>query len=370
MKKLTDLKNRFIFLLTKNKCLDEKFSVDFLTLIRIGCLGGTLLGSGYFIILLTLFRSYLHTAILGLIIIVIFSLFIISYYQTKHFLTTVYVFCIFEAIMLTYLVFLFGTAPGYHVGIMFLIFVIFYKTDGNKSKRFDMIISIATIVYSFAVWCIVNYRRAILPVSFRETFLLSVGFNIWIGLSIITLAWFYHIKFAKDEEDLLQYNDRLKEMSKRDELTKLQNRRGISEYIQDITKSCSVLYFVMCDIDFFKKVNDNYGHDIGDKVLVRIAEIIQDSLDKRSMIGRWGGEEFLIIIPDMHQQRVLDLIENIRLKIASEVFYVTESKKFIVTMTFGISEYYSHLNSVDQSIKRADENLYRGKQSGRNCAIF
>ena len=154
------------------------------------------------------------------------------------------------------------------------------------------------------------------------------------------------------------------------DLTKLQNRRGITEDINKLVKSSTDLFFVMCDIDFFKKVNDNYGHDIGDKVLVRVAEVFQKSLDKDCLIGRWGGEEFLLVLPNKTQQQVIDKIEQLRMNIARETFVITEGKEFFVTMTFGIAEHYFKKHTVDESIKRADENLYLGKQRGRNCVMF
>ncbi len=352
----------------KHKGNETDISSDYLALVRIGCWGGFLLGLGNLIILLSVFHSVFFAAILGFIISILLVLFFITYIQKTHFFITIILFCIDEVIMQTLFTVLYGTNVGYHLGILFLTFVIFYKTDARKRKYLDFLTAAAFIIYSFIIWCIVIFKGHILPVSTQDNFVLSIGFMLWLGISVITLATFYHIKFTKNEEDLIRYNDQLKELTKCDELTGLQNRRGIYEYIEKI-KTNEPLFFVMCDVDYFKKVNDSYGHDIGDKVLTDISALISENLGKNDMIGRWGGEEFLLILPNKDEQQVLDFLEDIRMKISDEVFFVSDRTKFSVTMTFGMAQ-HSAGNSVDESIKTADDNLYIGKQRGRNCVIY
>lgn len=369
MGKLKDLKDKFLSLLYKTQSEDIRFSNDYLALIRIGCLGATLFSIGNVIFLYVIFNSPLLALALSLIIVGMLCLFVISYFQRKHFLVTVTAFCILAALMLTLLAFWFGAQIGYHLGILILIFVAFYQTNGRK-KSVEFVISLMFILYSYGVWYYVIFNGSRLPVSKQDNLILSIGYMLWIGLSVVTLAWFYHVKFAKNEDDLLKYNDQLKAMTKCDALTKLQNRRGITEEVDKLLKSSTDLFFIMCDIDFFKKVNDNYGHDIGDRVLVKVSEIIQSHLEKGSILGRWGGEEFLIVIPNRTQQQVIDRIETIRMQIARETFVITKDKEFFVTMTFGIAQHYFNKYTAEESIKRADENLYLGKQRGRNCVIF
>ena len=104
-----------------------------------------------------------------------------------------------------------------------MIFVLVYC----HNLYFEFLISVLFIVYSHFIWYYVTFHGSVLPISKQDYFLLSLGFMIWIGLSIITLAWFYHVKFTKNEEDLLKYNDKLKAMTKSDTLTKLLIRTWI-----------------------------------------------------------------------------------------------------------------------------------------------
>ena len=367
---VNNFKHKIHSFLTKNRFSDARFRKDYLALIRIGCFGGISLSIGNLIILLTIFDDIAYPIILSFVPLILTVLFCVSYFQKKYFHVTVGIFCFTEIVMFTLYTLWFGTDIGYHLGIIFLSFVIFYETDTLKNKYVDLIISSVFIIYSYVLWAFVTFTGPVLFVLREDMFVLSVGFMLWLGISVMTFALFYHMKFARNEEALLRYNDKLRELVKHDELTKLQNRRGILEYVDKLNKKASVLYFVMCDIDFFKKVNDTYGHDIGDRVLVRVSKIISESLNKNSLVGRWGGEEFLIVISDDNQQDVWELVENIRLKISKEKYVVAEGREFFVTMTFGMVEHYPEKHSVDESIKKADENLYFGKQNGRDCVIF
>ena len=359
----------FIF---KKQDSEIEFSNDLLALLRLGCFSSILFCIVNCIILYNVFHSNISVIVLLGVFLAFSSVLFISYFQRKSFIITLYLYCILVMGMLTLLARLFGAQIGYHLGILCLIFVLFYHTGGGKGYRYARyFMAILMSIYSFVLWYVIILNGAILPVSKQDTFLLSLFYMCWSGFSIINIAWFYHYKFTKDEDDLLKYTAKLKDLSRHDALTKLQNRRGIMDNVGKLLKvTCGGLFFVMCDIDYFKTVNDSYGHDIGDKVLARIAEIISEALTKQSFVGRWGGEEFLIVISHSTQQEVLDLIESIRWKIEKEVFEITETKKFKVTMTFGISEHYFGQNTVEESIKLADENLYKGKENGRNCVIF
>ncbi len=358
---------KFLF---EKKGNDITFGTDFLALLRIGCIGGILFGSGCLLILVFIFHAMALAIATGLLLLGFLIILLVTFYQQHHYIVTVYVFCILITVMLTLFAIWFGIQPGYHLGIVLMSFVLFYQTDTRKYKHAEFLASVLFIVYSFALWYSVVFYGERLPVSKQDKFLLSFGFLLWFGISAITLAWFYHIKFAKKEENLLQYNSKLQEMTKLDALTKLNNRRGITDVVKKLSKSSTELYFIMCDIDFFKKVNDTYGHDIGDRVLVKVSEIISNNISQDATVGRWGGEEFLIVIPNKTQQQVIDTMESIRMKIARETFVVVEGKEFFVTMTFGIAEHYFDKYTTDESIKRADENLYLGKQRGRNCVMF
>ena len=124
---------------------------------------------------------------------------------------------------------------------------------------------------------------------------------------------------------------------------------------------------IICDIDFFKKVNDTYGHNVGDGVLVHIADVLQKNTEGIGEVFRWGGEEFIILLPKMDLKNALEVAENVRCKVQeSECNYQNVVVK--VTMSFGVTE-LDNSKSSTENIKIADDNLYRAKQEGRNRVI-
>ena len=116
----------------------------------------------------------------------------------------------------------------------------------------------------------------------------------------------------------------------------------------------------MLDIDYFKKVNDNYGHQIGDEVLVKVSEIIQENIRETDIAGRYGGEEFLIIFPQTNCKEALNTAERINLTLKAHKF----DKGFTLTISGGLSEWQGE--NAAQLIKKADELLYKAKNGGRD----
>ncbi|HBN85783.1 MAG TPA: hypothetical protein DDZ89_18300 [Clostridiales bacterium] len=160
---------------------------------------------------------------------------------------------------------------------------------------------------------------------------------------------------------------KLEDLSIRDPLTGLYNRRYVMERLTELVakynKDMTILSIIICDIDYFKKVNDTYGHVCGDHVLKSIASLISGSCRKGDIPSRWGGEEFLIVLPDTDKYEAGTLAERIRVKLENEVLKCHDELN--VTMTFGVSEYVEALD-IQGSIHQADMALLQGKQQGRN----
>lgn len=168
--------------------------------------------------------------------------------------------------------------------------------------------------------------------------------------------------------ELISKNKELQEASTIDGLTQIYNRRKISEilneqYLQVQRYGCN-LAVSMLDIDWFKTVNDTYGHQTGDRVLVELAQLMKDNLRITEYIGRWGGEEFLIVLPNTNAQGGYEISERIRLIISRHNFPIPKH----LTCSFGITEYIKD-DSIEQIIKRADNALYRAKEQ-RNCTCI
>ncbi|HAK46808.1 MAG TPA: hypothetical protein DCO79_12935, partial [Spirochaeta sp.] len=125
------------------------------------------------------------------------------------------------------------------------------------------------------------------------------------------------------------------------------------------------LSFIMIDIDHFKRINDNFGHDTGDRALIRFADIIRSSLRETDIAGRLGGEEFGIILPLTNIKQALIVAERIRLRIETE----TGSKEADVppfTASFGLAQFNKNKDSSDLLTQNADKALYKAKETGRN----
>jgi diguanylate cyclase (GGDEF)-like protein len=147
-----------------------------------------------------------------------------------------------------------------------------------------------------------------------------------------------------------------------DALTKIYNREMFNFLMEEKLKNYNFKnsLFVILDIDFFKKVNDTYGHLVGDKVLIHLAQLVKRHIRDNDIFARWGGEEFVIVM-DTDLQNGKKVIENIRKAIEEEDF---EEAKYI-TCSFGITE-INEFDDLKSVTKRADEALYEAKQTGRN----
>ncbi|HOO27607.1 MAG TPA: GGDEF domain-containing protein, partial [Lachnospiraceae bacterium] len=159
----------------------------------------------------------------------------------------------------------------------------------------------------------------------------------------------------------------LRKLIERDVLTGLYNRRS-GENMLDKVKAGGMTYAVAIgDIDFFKKFNDNFGHDCGDVVLKEVAAVLDNGMRGIGFVARWGGEEFLLVFDNMNglaagveADRILQMVRE------NTVRY--NGQEHTVTMTFGVAEGNAE-KPINIQIKEADEKLYRGKESGRNRVI-
>lgn len=160
----------------------------------------------------------------------------------------------------------------------------------------------------------------------------------------------------------------------RDSLTGLYNRAGYDDRIQvefsRYKRNKTPLCIAMWDIDHFKNINDSYGHDVGDRILKAFADVIQNRIRKTDMFCRFGGEEFILLMPDTTSDIALVVNDELRETFSSCKFNYNE-KEFTVTSSVGIAEFYGNDVSPEVILKEADTALYQSKHSGRNrCTVF
>jgi diguanylate cyclase (GGDEF)-like protein len=168
----------------------------------------------------------------------------------------------------------------------------------------------------------------------------------------------------------IQRNKRLHKLAMTDELTQVGNRRAIlacCEAVQESARHAQQAWCLMiADIDYFKQCNDAFGHDAGDEVLAGVAQAMQAALRQHDRIGRSGGEEFLLVLPDTNEFQALEVAE--RLRLAVEALRFSRFPQIRVTISIGLTQAGRH-EQVREVISRADSALYRAKDNGRNQVV-
>lgn len=179
-----------------------------------------------------------------------------------------------------------------------------------------------------------------------------------------------NFELKKLNTDLKTANEKIIELTRTDPLTELANRRYFAERIEEFVsisrRKSQPLSIIMTDIDKFKYVNDTFGHDAGDQVLVGYAKLMKASVRKEDLIARFGGEEFIILLHLTDSTMAYNLAERVRK--ALSIQDLLEGKHF-VTASFGVSQFESD-NNIPDFIKRADRALYKAKNTGRNKTII
>lgn len=171
-----------------------------------------------------------------------------------------------------------------------------------------------------------------------------------------------------------QMLDQLRQQATFDELTKLNNRREFDRLIQDEWQR-SVRFkhpfaLVILDIDFFKKVNDTHGHQIGDEVLRHVASLLAGQVRIVDKIARYGGEEFALIMVEISRSEARDVVDRLRALLAETPYVLPERNLTVeVTLSAGVATMPEDATSVDQLILAADEALYTAKRLGRNRVV-
>lgn len=157
---------------------------------------------------------------------------------------------------------------------------------------------------------------------------------------------------------------KIERLSTTDALTEIYNRRYIGDQLNRV--SIDLVSVIILDLDDFKKINDSYGHDTGDDVLCRVARVLESCLRETDIVGRFGGEEFILLLPLMDLEQAYDVAERCRVKISQEQIILKDARHISISASFGISSSIGDL-SKEELIRLADQALYLSKKKGRNC---
>ncbi len=233
-------------------------------------------------------------------------------------------------------------------------------------------------VFGLLIGTLAVYRSSAMDASLEVIQLLALVLVMtqlaWIGGYINNLR----LKLRKrnhelqtSTEQLAEALDRIGELARRDELTGLYNRRHLFEVLDQecerVRRKHETFCICIADVDYFKQVNDTRGHQVGDQVLCSVGQKISEGLRNIDCIGRYGGEEFLIVLPQTALEGAMIKAENIRQQI-EQLSFNQQGETFKVTLSIGVAEHTINDN-IDNTILRADKALYQAKNSGRNKTI-
>ena len=162
---------------------------------------------------------------------------------------------------------------------------------------------------------------------------------------------------------------KIEKMATFDALTDVFARGPIMQFIeneyQQYRRYQKVFSLIMIDIDHFKNINDTYGHSTGDLVLSSIASIMKNNIRKSDSVGRYGGEEFIVLLPETQKENAAVAAEKLRKKISEHAFETVGT----VTVSCGVAEAFKNAHSIEEIINEADKKLYTAKEEGRNRVV-
>jgi diguanylate cyclase (GGDEF)-like protein len=230
---------------------------------------------------------------------------------------------------------------------------------GNQSAKYflyaSIVAAVGATITALTVWGMLPYS----PLGYRAV-------DIGIVFEAILLALALADLFRRNQEERI----RAEQMARIDPLTGLNNRRAFSEFVDRLWKlgirNNHEMSLLVIDIDRFKLINDTHGHAHGDQVLVEVARTIAASARAEDILARWGGEEFILFMPETSLQDATAVAERIRANIEALRFEL-DGSSHSVTASLGLARAKLGSDSLDRLISTADHYLYRAKATGRNC---
>lgn len=280
-----------------------------------------------------------------------------------------FIYCIMVALSTLFYCQYLSAGLGFRYVIFSIIPLIYFKTD--ESWAFRLSWSTLSIIFSICLAIVGLFVPPswIIPIELKCMLVVLSTFILAGKLMII--SHFYYKKFSTDELKIIKYTQKLEKLSTQDTLTSLQNRRGMESYLEKrIGKALNTnetFSLAMGDIDFFKKVNDTYGHEAGDYVLKKVSSVMSEFMKDKGHIARWGGEEFLLEF-DFNGDEAYVKAEDLR-HVIQKTQFEYEGTPINVTMTFGLEE-YNYNYPLSETIDKADKKLYYGKGAGRNRVVY
>lgn len=252
---------------------------------------------------------------------------------------------------------LIGWDSGFHYYLLMFIPAMFLSMPLRTALAALIFLWGFYVLLDVAMWTV----EPLQPIS-RSALLAVHLFNLSVVFAMFSYLSFFYLKIVNSAQRKLRH------MAATDPLTGLFNRRHMIELAERelarFQRSQHPIGVLLLDIDYFKAINDSHGHDIGDKVLVEVANGIKSELRSQDLIARWGGEEFLAVLPDTDLEQARSSAERVRQALMRQQ-WCFGGKPVAVTISVGVSEFQDG-DELKSAINRADKALYRCKDNGRN----
>lgn len=253
----------------------------------------------------------------------------------------------------------FGANSGFHwvfVSVILYAMVVF-RADQAFRKNF---IVISSIVLFFICECL----------TLKRLYLTSEGQGVVVGITFLAVIFYFSVVVNLVMGRLKSVNNHLRTLAERDELTGLSNRRKVLadavNIFEDSVMKKESCVFAIIDLDHFKKINDTYGHEAGDLVLSQVAEMMSSVIRPQDEIGRYGGEEFIVIMRNIKLKQAEAVIERLRLSVEEMLIETEKGIVIPVTISAGLASTASDVSRYEDILVQADKGLYTAKRNGRN----
>ncbi len=245
--------------------------------------------------------------------------------------------------------------------ILVVVFNITTKLRVKKLFRWLLSVGISEIISSIALTILIADTRL------RYNVITSYC----ISLTLISFLLYFYVKYI---ESLTESYKIYKQEAKRDFLTGLNNVRQFDKLYNEVLDSIEVKYemisLLYIDIDYFKKINDTYGHKEGDIVLKKFGEILTNTCRNTDIVSRNGGEEFSVILIDCPPSMAIEIAERIRKNVESTTIELSNGLTLNITVSIGVASYPSQTSDLESLREKADMALYEAKKRGRNEVVF
>lgn len=254
---------------------------------------------------------------------------------------------------------LIGWDSGFHYFLLMFIPSICVSVASRQRAAVALVILFAVYIGLDALTWYVDPIQPINPLALSMVHI----FNLSVVFLTFSYISFYYLSTVRRAQT------QLRKMAETDPLTDLFNRRHMSylaeKEIARLNDSQYCVCVMLIDLDHFKSINDTYGHQVGDEVLVCVAQIMKQHVRSQDLISRWGGEEFLIVMPNTNKQEAMALAESIRIAFFKYAWDEKIGAALSPTISAGVTE-LRQLENMSAAVARADRALYSCKKNGRN----